>query len=200
MKKDKNPTRYVIDDGVIAKSPLSLGDVLAMLMVQNGIELVPTLKGLEERGYLVYYQGNYYLTPTSRDMLRDLLLMAEKTDDKGSAETLAKKLVETFPEGRKANTSLHWRCSVREASLRLREFRKMFGSYGDEEILGAARRYVEYFKRDRTHMRTLKFFIWKVEDVGGVPEYTSDLATWIENGAGGESPTGGPELPDMVTL
>ncbi len=179
--KDMRPTRYVIDEGVIAKSPLSTGDVLALLMLSNGVEYVATLKDLEDRGYVVYFQGNYYLTPTSKDILRDLLLMAEKTDDKEKAEDVAKRLVKTFPEGRRDNSPQHWRCSVREASLRLREFSKMFGTYPADDIVDAARRYVDSFGRDRRLMRSLKNFIWKVEEVDGVPQYTSDLAEWLEN-------------------
>lgn len=196
--KGVKPARYVIDEGVIAKSPLSTGDVIALLMLSNGVEYVATLKDLEERGYVVYFQGNYYLTPTSKDILRDLLLMAERTDDKEKAEDVAKRLVEAFPEGRRDNSPQHWRCSVRETSLRLREFSKMFGSYPADDIVDAAKRYVNSFGRDRRLMRSLKNFIWKVEEVDGVPQYTSDLAEWLENKDGDAKHK--PNRIEMLTL
>lgn len=193
------PARYVIDEEVIKKSPLSIGDVLALLMLSNGVEYVATLKELEDRGYVVYYQGNYYLTPTSKDILRDLLLMAEKTDEKEKAEDVAKRLVEAFPEGRRDNSSQHWRCSVREASLRLREFSKMFGQYSADDIVDAAKRYVASFGNDRRLMRTVKYFIWKAEEVDGIPQYTSDLAEWIENKHSDNKVTA-PKKTELLTL
>ena len=191
--------RYVIDEEVIKKSPLSIGDVLALLMLSNGVEYVATLKDLEDRGYVVYYQGNYYLTPTSKDILRDLLLMAEKTDEKEKAENVAKRLVEAFPEGRRDNSPQHWRCSVREASLRLREFSRMFGQYPADDIVDAAKRYVASFGNDRRLMRTVKYFIWKAEEVDGIPQYTSDLAEWIEN-KHSDTKAAAPKKVNMLTL
>ena len=63
----------------------------------------------------------------------------------------------------------------------------MYGNkYSDEQIIHAAKKYVESFNGQYTYMRALKYFIWKDEKKMGSDgrkyiEEVSDLASYIEN-------------------
>ena len=192
-------SRYIIDDDIIGKSPLSTEDILVLLLLKHNIKFIDVLKDLEKRGYVVYFQGDYYVTPTSEDIIRDILLRAEKIDHTENLAKLAQKLVDIFPEGKKPGTSFMWRCSVKECAMRLREFEKMFGKHSHDDIEDATKRYVNSFAGDRTLMRTLKYFIWKQENTNGIPEFTSDLATWIENKDTIQRPSS-PKRQELITL
>ena len=92
-----------------------------------------------------------------------------------------------FPKGIKTGNAA-WRGNVREITLRLQKFFKLYGNkWTDEEIIEATQRYIEHFKGDFTYMRILKYFIMKSErkmDEEGNShiEDISELATWLENG------------------
>lgn len=63
--------------------------------------------------------------------------------------------------------------------LKLKSFFKLYGrTYTEEEILDAARRYVDSFNGDYRFMRLLKYFIWKRDNTEGE---VSELATFIDN-------------------
>jgi hypothetical protein len=158
-------------------------DVLVLLLLKQRTTFIDVLKDLEKRGYVVYFQGNYYVTPTSDKLLKDILLRSENIKQSDDLDALSKELISLFPDGLKDGTRQAWRCSVKECSMRLREFYKMFGKYSREQILSATKDYVNSFVTDRTLMRTLKYFIWKQEKEPGAktPMFTSDLATWIES-------------------
>ena len=173
--------KYVIDEESINKSPLSLHDVIVLLSIIHNIDIVSTIMDLVERGYIIHNRNGYYITKTCRAILEDILLRAEKIDHTENLTKLAERLVTLFPEGRKPGTSFMWRCSVKECAMRLREFEKMFGRHSHDDIEDATKRYIDSFGDDKTLMRTLKCFIWKQENHSGIPEFTSDLATWIEN-------------------
>ena len=75
----------------------------------------------------------------------------------------------------------------REISLRLKKFFKLYdNTYTDEQILTAAKNYVETFNGQYNYMRVLKYFIWKdekklTEDEKIQVVEISDLANYIEN-------------------
>ena len=68
----------------------------------------------------------------------------------------------------------------------MKKFFKLYGSYTDEQILEAARKYVASFNGNYSYMRVLKYFIWKDEvkidgEGNRYVDEVSDLANWIEN-------------------
>ena len=92
---------------------------------------------------------------------------------------IAEKLMAIFPKGKKPGTPYYWKCNKREVMLKLKSFFKLYGrTYTEEEILDAARRYVDSFNGDYRFMRLLKYFIWKRDNTEGE---VSELATFIDN-------------------
>lgn len=162
--------------------------MLALLLVKTGVNLTELFKSLEERKILVKDMfNNYLVTQRWDDVASTVLLDSDK--DKPSPErieTLAVRLADIFPKGKKAGTCYYFKGNRKDNVLRLKKFFKLYGHYTDEQILDAAQRYVDSFNGNYTYMRILKYFIWKddvkkdAEGNGYVDEH-SDLANWIEN-------------------
>ena len=167
--------KYVIDDQIIAKSDLSLHELLLLLYFKAGGSLDRDLQNLRNREALV----DTFVTPRWSDVCDKILLDSDKTvPTESQLEALAEKLRDIFPQGKKEGTPYYWKCNKREIFLKLRSFFALYKTkYSEEEILDAARKYVESFHGDYRYMRLLKYFIWKKE--GGLE--VSDLATVIDN-------------------
>ena len=187
--------RYVIDTDACEKEGLSLAAVLAGMIILSDIDLEKLKLEITKEGILVKKEGEILITATGRDRVHRVLLSSDKTlPPEDQIETLAIKLMEIFPKGKKEGTSVYWKGNKKDTKLRLQKFFKLYGNtYSHEQILDAAKQYVESFNGNYTYMRALKYFIWKDErktDSDGhmYIEEVSDLASYIEN-AGQESET-----------
>ena len=186
--------KYVIDENLCKERGLDLPSVLAILLVKSNTDIPKLLTELVSKQVLVkeegLFEGGYLVTQRWDDVLSNLLLDSEQQNPKKNEEhleALAKSLMEAFPQGRKQNTNTYWRGNIKDTKLRLKKFFKLYGDkYTDEQIIQAAKRYVESFNGDYRFMRVLKYFIWKddkkVNSEGdGYIEEVSDLATLLEN-------------------
>lgn len=187
--------RYVIDTDACEKEGLSLAAVLAGMIILSDIDLKELKLEITKEGILVEKEGEILITATGRDRVHRVLLSSDKTlPPEDQIEALAIKLMEIFPKGKKEGTSVYWKGNKKDTKLRLQKFFKLYGNtYSHEQILDAAKQYVESFNGNYTYMRALKYFIWKDErktDSEGhmYIEEVSDLASYIEN-AGQESET-----------
>ena len=92
-----------------------------------------------------------------------------------------------YPKGKKEGTNAYWRGNLKDNTLRMKKFFKLYGNkFTKEDIINAATNYVQSFNGQYGYMRVLKYFIWKDErktDGEGklYVEEVSDLATYIEN-------------------
>ena len=175
--------KYVLDDAVAEKMGLSLPEVLALMLVKTGADIKLIFSELVSKEAIVPIgtPPTRYL-PTQRwsDLCDNILLTSDKVVPKeDELEPIAEKLMQIFPKGRKPGTPYYWKCNKREVTLKLKSFFKLYGSkYTEEQIVNAAREYVDSFHGDYTLMRLLKYFIWKKLDNG---EEVSELATCINN-------------------
>lgn len=122
-------------------------------------------------------------TTKGKEILESIFIDSDK-EDKSEEELLeiAEGLKSIFPEGRKEGTSNYWSESKLLIIKRLKSFFKRYGSnYTKEQILDAARKYVEGFNGRYQYMRTLKYFIFRDRNNLGESEASSDLLTYIEN-------------------
>lgn len=132
---------------------------------------------LEDKGYTI-------IPYESRNIIDSILSDSNlKEEKKSELEVLASKLKEVFPKGKKEGTNQYWSEGTALIVKRLNLFYKKYGkSYTNEQILNAAKRYVESYKGDYRFMRTLKYFIWAEKtNAKSEVESTSDLLTYIEN-------------------
>lgn len=122
-------------------------------------------------------------TKKGMDLLESVFVESDK-EDKSMEELLeiADGLKSIFPQGRKEGTSNYWAESKLLIVKRLKSFFKRYGSeYTKEQILEAARKYVEGFNGRYQYMRVLKYFIFRDRNSLGEAEASSDLLTYIEN-------------------
>lgn len=173
-----------------SKNQVSLGEVLMLFAYYENIDFDKIQDSLIRKGYItaernsLSQQIGWRVTRAGGELLDSVVLDSERINGRSDTEilALAEKLKEIFPTGRKDGTSNYWAEGKALIAKRLKAFFKKYGTdYTDEQIVNAARKYVESFNGNYQFMRTLKYFIFKDRDIAGEREYTSDLLNYIEN-------------------
>lgn len=184
--------KIVIDEKVCGDFGMDISEVLAVLLVKTGADIKELFQSLVAKEVLIHsetlFSDKWFVTQRWNDVCDNILLTSDKeVPEEDRIENLARQLMEIFPKGRKEGTNTYWRGNVKDTKLRLKKFFKLYGDkYTDEQILKAAREYVQSFNGNYSYMRVLKYFIWKDErkmnQEGNLYiEEVSDLATLIEN-------------------
>ena len=184
--------KLTIDEDACKKVNLSLPEVLMITLVKTGVNIETLVKQMKEKQILVEEHTllgtNLLVTQRWSDLSDKALLSADKSvPDNKRLENLAKSLMEVFPAGKKEGTNQYWKGNLRDNTLRLAKFFKLYGDkYTDEQMIEAAKNYVSSHNGKYQYMRVLKYFIWKdarkVNSEGeGYIEEVSDLAAFIEN-------------------
>ena len=184
--------KITIDEDACKKMHLSLSEVLMITLIKTGVNIETLLKQMKEKQMLIEEHTllgtNLLVTQRWSDLSDKALLSADKSvPDNKRLENLAKALMEVFPAGKKEGTSQYWKGNLRDNTLRLAKFFKLYGDkYTDEQLIEAAKNYVSSHNGKYQYMRVLKYFIWKdtrkVNSEGeGYIEEVSDLAAFIEN-------------------
>lgn len=97
-------------------------------------------------------------------------------------DSLADKLRELFPTGRKPGTQLQWRDSTKVISQRLKAFVKKFEiEFTDEQAIEATKKYIEGFNGNYQFMQVLKYFIMKANKEDGTSVINSQLLSYMDN-------------------
>lgn len=174
------------------KLPLSTALYLVSLYFNNEIK-IDVVKESLARGFLVCstFDANGFpigakITNLGVQYVEDVFINSEiHTTKEENFENIAQNLRELFPKGRKPGTSLMWRGSEYEVVKKLKTLKKKLGKFfTEEEIINAAKRYIQSFNGNYTYMRTLPYFILKQEAINGVVEEKSELLSYIENSDG----------------
>lgn len=180
-------------DAVIAHDS-TIEEAIYMLCVHNKLDFSRTEDSLIKKGLITAERDEFHkpigwrLTRNGQQLLESIILDSDNyKQPEDRITTLAESLMEVFPKEKKAGTNHYFRGNVKDISLKLKKFFKLYGNkYSDEQIINAAKAYVSSFNGNYTYMRILKYFLWKSdkklgEDGKYYIEETSDLATWIEN-------------------
>ena len=178
-----------INDEVCYKYGLKEEELLVLLLVKSGVYIPTILDNLEKEGKIIKDMfGNYMITQKWDDITSSVILDSDKeAQPEDKLEDLALKLAAIFPKEKKAGTCHYFRGNRKDNVLKLKKFFKLYGNkYTEEQILKAAKSYVDSFNGNYQYMRILKYFIWKDEvkinaEGKRYVEETSDLASWIEN-------------------
>ena len=177
-----------INEEICKKYGLDISEVLAVLLIKTCNDIPKLFSILEEKEIVVrdLLQG-YMVTQRWDDVVSTILLDSDvKAPSPDRLENLATQLMEIFPKQKKLGTCHYFRGNRKDIILRLKKFFKLYGKYTDEQIVTAAKKYVESFNGDYSYMRILKYFIWKDEvkinsEGDRYVDEVSDLANWIEN-------------------
>ena len=174
--------KYVIDSAVAEKMGLTMPQVLALMLIKTNEDLKWVLGELIDKGAIITIgtpPTRYMITQKWSTLCDNILIKSDNTvPDDDTIVSIAEKLMQIFPQGKKPGTPYQWKGNKREIALKLKSFFKLYGNtYTEEQLVTATREYVESFNGDYRFMRLLKYFIWKKEDGNEV----SELASFIEN-------------------
>lgn len=181
---------YIINEDICKKKGMDLPSLLAVLLVKTGVNITELFNNLVQKEVIVkdMFSDGFLITQRWDSICSDILLSADEAvppDER--IMPLVDALMKIFPSGKKEGTSLYWKGNRKDNKERLQKFFKLYGNkYSDEQIINAAKKYVESFNGQYTYMRALKYFIWKDEKKIGSDgrkyiEEVSDLASYIEN-------------------
>lgn len=125
------------------------------------------------------------ITSEGYKLISNILADSEDYSEEEDEELvkLSKELKEIFPKGKKEGTNYYWSDGIPMVVRRLKLFFKKYGRlYNNDQIIQAAKKYVEGFNGNYQFMKLLKYFIFK-EKIGaaGDVEGESELINYIEN-------------------
>lgn len=181
-----------LNDEVINRSILSIGEVLLMIAIQNKVDFNKAEKDLKEKGFIstsydsvTHQPSGLFITRDGAGTINNIILDSDKTvgtnDFNQRIEALVPKLQAIYPEGKNFNNQ-YWRCNKTDLKRKLQTFFKKYGNdYTDEQIINATQAYVSGFNGDYKFMRLLQYFIWKEEVKDNTKVPISELANYIEN-------------------
>lgn len=181
--------KIIISPEGCRKNNVDVSDILLLLKHSMPLHEEQSQQKLIEMGLITaerdqnYQQIGWRVTKKGSNLLESVFVESDK-EDKSMEELLeiAEGLKSIFPQGRKEGTSNYWAESKLLIVKRLKAFFKKYGSdYTKEQILEAAKKYVEGFNGEYQYMRTLKYFIFRDRNTLGEAEASSDLLTYIEN-------------------
>lgn len=187
---------YIINEDICKEKGMDLPSLLAVLLVKTGVNITELFNNLINKGILVkdVSSDEFLVTQNWDSICSGILLSADKTvPSEDQLLPLVNSLMEIFPPGKKEGTTIYWKGNKKDNRERLQKFFKLYGNkYSNEQIIEAAKKYVESFNGQYTYMRALKYFIWKDEKKIGSDgkkyiEEVSDLASYIENAGQEES-------------
>lgn len=128
---------------------------------------------------------NPRLTYDGAEAVNKIIIDSEfkaKPDNNKKYDDIAEAIRELFPKGMKkvGNKEYPWRESKAVIAHRLKVMVKKFTKdFTLEEAVDATKRYVDSFKDDTTFMKTLPYFLWKMDNSTGM--FTSDFLKYLEN-------------------
>lgn len=169
------------------KNNTSLKEVFLLLLYYLESDLAEVRSHLINKGYLTAERSdptrNWRITRSGVSLINNVIVDSDKYEkSEEDILNLSEQLKEIFPKGKKDGTSNYWAEGKALIARRLKTFFKKYGeTFTDEQILNAARNYVQSFNGNYQFMRTLKYFIFKDMEVAGEREYSSDLLNYIEN-------------------
>ena len=186
-----------LNDKVIERSGVSLGEVLLMIAIQNNVDFSAAESELKKKGLVstgydseTHLPAGLFVTSAGNDKVNGIILDSDRsvgTDGfSRRIEAPVPRLQSIYPEGKNFNNQ-YWRGNRTDIRRKLQTFFRKYGDdCTDEQVIDATRAYVSGFNGDYRFMRLLQYFIWKEEIKDGTKVPVSELANYIEN-AGQES-------------
>lgn len=178
-----------VDESVILKNGITIGELLFMYSLYYRVNFEEARDSLIKKGLITAtYDENYNatglrVTYKGVTLINNIIIDSGPNNGEDRLTFLATKLKEIFPKGKKPGTSHYWSEGIPLIERRLKTFFKKYGDgFTDDQILSAAKEYVEGFNGDYRFMRVLKYFIFKImRDGDGDTEVESQLLNYIEN-------------------
>ena len=179
--------KFTIDKEACSKNGMSLGEILALIAISNDVDIGKSTSILVSTG-LVTSAGSgskLRLTKKGIESLNNTIIDSASSDkdEDERLETLANKLRELYPAGRKEGTSYMWRGTTAEIVRKLKTLQLKYKfTFTDEQAIKATSEYIKAFNGNYRFMQLLKYFILKTaRDEDGNIEVKSEFMSLIEN-------------------
>lgn len=179
--------KFIIDKEACNKNGMSLGEILALIVISNDIDIGKSTSILVSTG-LVTSAGSdtkLRLTKKGTETLNNVIIDSAPVskDEDTRLEILANKLRELYPAGRKEGTSYMWRGTTAEIVRKLKTLQLKYKfTFTDEQAIKATSEYIKSFNGNYRFMQLLKYFILKTaRDEDGNIEVKSEFMSLIEN-------------------
>lgn len=179
--------KLIIDDKACNKASISVSEAVLLLIVVNGLNIETAKTSLLKKGYITgigdINRSGYRATKLGINAIDSVVTDSIETKEEDRYETLANKLRELYPPGRKEGTNYMWKGTTAEIARKLKTLVvKYHYNFTDEEAIKATETYIKSFNGNYRLMRLLKYFILKAEkDEDGNTDIKSELMNYIEN-------------------
>lgn len=194
--------KITIDEKACKKHKMSLAEVLIALAVRNTDAFIE-IPNMLSREILVKdtREDWYMITQHWSDVLDEILAESSTVTDDNRLLELAKKIQGIFPSGYKTDersgAKYYHKSNSKAIQNALKRFIAYYEDYSDEDILDAAKRYVNSFRGNYSRIEMANYFVFKDNRTKG-GEITSSLATFLENKDSREKEVGGTNSSDWM--
>lgn len=180
--------KLTIDEFVLEKHGLTIGEFMLLYMAANSINISETYNNILAKGYAdkdLFAENELVLSSNMKDVISTIAIDSDKNviDKDNEFYELADELRELYPAGRKEGTTYMWRGTRAEIAKKLKTLVVKYKySFTKEQVIKATKEYVKSFNGNYRKMRLLKYFILKSEkDADDNVNILSELMTLIEN-------------------
>lgn len=173
-----------ISDKILEQYNLTVEEFLMLYICSKDYNIKELLNSIIDKGYAnkdLYDENRAIISNNTKNLIHNIIINSDKYVIKKENDflSLANKMREIFPTGKKPGTSYSWRDSAMVISQKLKTLVVKYNcSFTEEEALLATRKYVESFNGNYTYMHLLKYFILKTTNNG---EIKSEFMSIIEN-------------------
>lgn len=180
--------KLTIDQSILDKHNLSIGEFMLLYLSANGIDIKTCRDNILTKGLAhedLFSKCNVVVSDNVKELVSTIIIDSDKNiiDKDSEFIELANKLRELYPAGKKEGTTYTWRGTTAEVAKKLKTLVAKYGySFTPEQAINATKEYIRSFNGDYQKMRLLKYFILKsVVDADGNVNVISELMDLIEN-------------------
>ena len=144
----------MVNEKVLQEHDLTLNEFLVLFLCSEECNYVDTIKSLIAKGLVykdLYNINSAVVSNETKDLIADIIVSSDKKviNSEGEFNSLARKLREIYPEGKKPGTSYYWRDSTSVIAKKLKTLVAKFDfHFTEDEALEATKKYVEMYKND----------------------------------------------------
>lgn len=177
--------RYTIDEEILEKNNLTLDEFLVLLLNNRQVSYNEIKESLIAKGIVdanLYDNELLVLSNNTKDLITGIIIDSDKRviNKDSEYESLAIKMKEVYPSGKKPGTSYPWRDSTAVIARKLKTITTQFNcKFTEDEAIKATEEYVKSFNGDYRYMELLKYFILKTDKTTG--EIKSNFMSFLEN-------------------
>lgn len=174
-----------INEKLLEQYNLSVEEFLILYICSKNYNIKELLDTVIAKGYAdkdVFDEYKAVVSDNNKDLIANIIIDSDKKviNKEKDFITLANKMRELYPSGKKPGTNYSWKDSSIVIAQKLKTLVAKFNcSFTEEEALEATKKYIDSFNGNYTYMQLLKYFILKTDRATG--DIKSDFMSLIDN-------------------